>query len=177
MNDNYSLCESKAYFGCLDGRLKSPLFGREIAFLVKGGEEVYARRCAEFFEGVTVENLAEYPVLNALFGALGEYIIDLLDERGEDFELGDFEYDEDSPITDLLKVLTPVGLTFERFSYLPEEDCPPAFSLKLSFAPVPDELMEIAVHGDVAVYAGEFRGVSPWNDKIHKKKWNYARNI
>ncbi len=177
MNDNYSLCESKAYFGCLDGRLRSPLFGREIAFLAKGSEELYARRCAEYFEGITADNLGEYPVIEALFGALGEYVIDLLDERGEEFELGDFAYDEDSPITDLLKALVPVGLTFERFSYLSEEECPPAFSLKLSFVPVPDELMEIAVHGDVAVYAGEFQGVSPWNDKLRKKKWNYARNI
>lgn len=177
MNENYSLCESKAYFGCLDGRLRSPLFGGEIVFLVKGSDELYARRCAEFFEGITAENLAEYPVLNALFGALGEYVADLIDERGEEFELGDFAYDEDSPITDLLKVLTPASLTFERFSLLSEDECPPAFSLKLSFDPVPDELMEIAMHGDVAVYAGEFRGVSPWNEKLLKKKWNYARNI
>lgn len=177
MSDNYSLRESKAYFGCLDGRLRSPLFGGEIAFLAKSCEEVYARRCAEWFEGITAENLAEYPVVNALFGALGEYVIDLIDERGEDFELGDFVYDEDSPITDLLKALTPVGLTFERFGYLTEEECPVAFSLKLSFKPVPDELMEIAMHGEVAVYAGEFRGVSPWNEKLLKKKWNYARTI
>lgn len=174
---DYSLCESKAYFGCLDGRLRSPLFGRETEFLVKGGGEAYARRCAEYFEGITAENLAEYPALNALFGALGEYVVDLLDERGEEFELGDFAYDEDTPVGDLLKALTPAGLTFERFGYLSDEECPVAFSLKLSFAPVPDELMEIALHGDVAVYAGEFRGVSPWNDKLLKKKWNYARKI
>ncbi len=177
MNDNYSLCESKAYFGCLDGRLRSPLFGGEIVFLVKGDDPVYARRCAEYFEGITAENLAEYPVIEALFGALGEYVADLLDERGEEFELGDFAYDEGSPITDLLKALTPAGLVFERSGYVSEEECPPAFSLKLSFNPVPDELMEIALHGDVAVYAGEFRGVSPWNEKLLKKKWNYARTI
>lgn len=177
MNDTYAMRESKAYFGCLDGRLSSPLFGREIAFLVKGGDEIYGARCAEYFEKITAENLGEYPVLNALFEALGEYVIDLLDDRGEEFELGDFSFDEESPITDLLKSLSPVGITFERFGYLTEEECPPAFSLKLSFDPVADEYMEIALHGDVAVYAGEFRGVSPWNDKIIRKKWNYARNI
>lgn len=37
--------------------------------------------------------------------------------------------------------------------------------------------MEIALHGDTAVYAGEFRGVSPWNEKLLKKKWNYAKGI
>lgn len=177
MSDNYSLCESKSYFGCLDGRLRSPLFGREIEFLAKGCEETYAIRCAEYFEGITVDNLADYPVLNALFGALGEYVIDLLDERGEEFELGDFAYDEDSPIDELIKALTPAGLVFEKSGYLSDEDCPIAFSLKLSFAPVPDEIMEIALHGDIAVYAGEFLGVSPWNEKILKKKWNYARDI
>ena len=177
MSDNYSLCESKAYFGCLDGRLRSPLFGYEIEFLAKGCDELYARRCAEYFEKITADNLEEYPVLNALFGALGEYVIDLIDERGEEFELGEFAYDEDSPVADLLKALTPVGLTFEKFGYLSEEECPVAFSIKFSFDPVPDEYMEIALHGDVAVYAGEFRGVSPWNDKLIKKKWNYARNI
>lgn len=177
MSDNYSLCESKSYFGCLDGLLRSPLFGHEIEFLAKGCDETYACRCAEYFEGITAENLEEYPVLNALFEALGEYVIDFLDERGDEFELGDFAYDEDSPVTDLLKALTPVGLTFEKFGYLSDEECPIAFSIKFSFDPVADEFMEIALHGDVAVYAGEFRGVSPWNDKLIKKKWNYARNI
>lgn len=176
-DNNYSINESADYFGWLEGKMNFPLFGCGIRFHVKGNDELYARRCAEYVEGITAENLAEYPVLNALFGALGEYVIDLLDERGEEFELGDFAYDEDSPITDLLKAITPAGLTFERFSYLSEEECPPAFSLKLSFDPVPDELMEIALHGDVAVYAGEFRGVSPWNEKLLKKKWNYARGI
>lgn len=177
MSDTYSLCESKAYFGCLDGRLRSPLFGHEIEFLVKGGDETYGVRCAEYFEKITAENLEEYPVLNALFEALGKYVIDFLDERGDEFELGDFEYDENSPVTELLKALTPVGLTFEKFGYLSDEECPIAFSIKFSFDPVADEYMEIALHGDAAVYAGEFRGVSPWNDKLLKKKWNYARNI
>lgn len=177
MSDRYSLCESRSYFGCLDGRLRSPLFGHEIEFLAKGCDEIYAERCAEYFEKITVENLADYPVLNALFEALGEYVTDLLDERSDEFELGDFVYDEDSTVADLLKALTPVGLTFEKFSLLSDEECPIAFSVKFSFDPVADEYMEIALHGDVAVYAGEYRGVSPWNDKLLKKKWNYARNI
>ncbi|MBD5129379.1 MAG: hypothetical protein HDT43_05595 [Ruminococcaceae bacterium] len=176
MSDKYSLCESRSYFGCLDGELDSPLFG-ETEFLAKGCDETYARRCAEYFEGITADNLEEYPVLNALFKALGEYVIDFLDERGDEFELGGFEYDEDSPVIDLINALTPVALTFEKFSLLSDEECPVAFSVKFSFDPVADEYMEIALHGDVAVYAGEFRGVSPWNDKLLKKKWNYARNI
>ncbi|MCM1164652.1 MAG: hypothetical protein NC299_12695 [Lachnospiraceae bacterium] len=177
MSDKYSLCESRAYFGCLDGRLRSPLFGREIEFLVKGNDEIYARRCAEYFEKITAENLAEYPVLNALFGALGEYVVDLLDERGDELELGDFTYDEGSSVADLLKALTPAALTFERSPYHSEEECPIAFGVKLGFDPIADEYMEIVMRGVTAVYAGEYRGVSPWNDKILKKKWNYARGI
>lgn len=177
MGDKYSLRVSSSRFGCLDGRLRSPLFGREIPFLAKGCDEVYAVRCAEFFEEINAGELEEYPVLVSLFRALGEYITDMIEERGGAFELGDFEYDEDAPITELLRYLTPDELLFERFGYLSDEECPPAFSLKLRFVPVPDEIMEIAMHGDEAVYAGEFRGVSPWNDKLLKKKWNYARNI
>lgn len=134
----YSL-SGTSYFNCLDGRLESPLFGREIPFLAKNCDEIYARRCAEYFEGITSENLTEYPALNKLFAALGEYLTNMLEERGDDFDIGDFEYDDNAPITDLLKVLSPERLVFERFGYLTDEDCPPAFSLKLSFDPVPDE--------------------------------------
>lgn len=172
---DYSL-SSTSYFNCLDGRLESPLFGRKIPFLAKNCDDIYALRCAEYFEGITPENLAEYPALIKLFAALGEYLTDMLEERGDNFDIGDFEYDGNASVTDLLKVLSPERLVFERFGYLTDEDCPPAFSLKLSFNPVPDEIMEIALHGDVAVYAGEFRGVSPWNEKLLKKKWNYARD-
>lgn len=170
---NYSIKESAGYFGDLEGKFNFTLFGCGISFRVKGDDIIYARRCAEFFEGITAENFAEYPAMSALFEALGRYISDLLDERGEEIELGDFAFDEGSPITDLLKVLTPVGLTFERLSCLSEEESPIAFSLKLSFDPVPDEIVEIAAHGDVPVYAGEYRGVSPWNEKLLRKRWNY----
>lgn len=170
---NFSIKESDDYFGDLKGKLKFTLFGCGISFRVKGEDFVYARRCAEFFEGITAENLTEYPALNALFEAVGRYIIDLLDECGDKWELGDFVFDEDLAVTDLLKVLTPDGLVFKRLSGVSEEECPVAFSLKLSFDPVPDEVIEIAAHGDVPVYAGEYRGVDPWNDRLLKKRWNY----
>lgn len=124
----------------LSGRAAAvSLFGKETEFLVKGGE-VYGMRCAELFEGITADNLAEYPAVNALFKALGEYVIDLLDDRGDEFELGGFSYDEDTPVTELIKALSPVGLTFERSGLLSDEECPVAFSLKMSFSPFPTSL-------------------------------------
>lgn len=178
MHENsYAIKESPDYFGWLEGKVNLPLFGCGIRFRVKGNDSVYALRCADYFEGITAENLKEHTALYACLEALVEYVSDLLDEHGGEFELGDVFFDENSSVDDLLKIVVPTGLTFERSAYLPEEDCPIAFSLKLNFSPVPDESMEIALHGDDAVYAGEFRGVSPWNDKLLKKKWNYARNI
>lgn len=170
---NYSIKESADYFGDLEGKVNFTLFGCGISFRVKGDDIIYARRCAEYFEGITAENIAEYPAMNVLFEALGRYISDLLDERGDDWELGGFVFDDEPALADILKVLTPVGLIFERHPCLSEEESPIAFSLKLSFDPVPDEIAEIAAHGEVPVYAGEYRGVSPWNERVLKKRWNY----
>lgn len=175
MNGNFSLRESAGYFGSLDGKLYSRIFGCELTFLAKSCEELYAARCAEYFEGITTDNLKEHTALYTCLEALVKYVSDMLDEHGGEFELGELFFDENSSVDDLLKIITPARLTFERSTYLPEEDCPIAYSIKFSFKPVPDEVMEIALHGDEAVYAGEFRGVSPWNDKLLKKKYNYLR--
>lgn len=173
--NNYSIKENTEFYGRLEGKVNLPLFGCGIRFHVKGDDSVYAVRCAEFIEKITVENLREYHTLYKCFEKLAEYVVDLLDES--DFDLGDAVFDEDSSVEDLIKILSPTALVFERDTYVVEEECPIAFSLKLCLAPVPDEVMEIALHGDVPVYVGEFRGVSPWNEKLLKKKWNYARDI
>ncbi len=173
MNNNYSLRESPDYFGCLEGRLYSPLFGCELPFLAKGCDEVYAERCAEYFESVRADNLSEHAAFSATLKALVKYVADLLDDHRGEFDIGDVVFDEYSSVGDLLKIISPSSLTFERFGYLSDEECPVAFSLKLIFAPVPDEVMEIALHGNEPVYAGELRGVNPWNDKLLKKKYNY----
>lgn len=57
MDKNYSLRESDRY-NCLEGELYSPLFGRKIRFLAKGCDEVYALRCAQYFETVTESGLS-----------------------------------------------------------------------------------------------------------------------
>lgn len=173
--NNYSIKENTEFYGRLEGKVNLPLFGCGIRFHVKGDDSLYAVRCAEFIEKITVENLREYHTLYKCFEKLAEYVVDLLDES--DFDLGDVVFDEDSSVEDLIKILSPTALVFERDTYVVEEECPIAFSLKLCLAPVPDEVMEIAIHGDVPVYVGEFRGVSPWNEKLLKKKWNYARDI
>lgn len=172
---NYSIKESTDYFGWLEGTVNFPLFGCRMRFHVKSGDTIYAHRCAEYFEGIAAENLKEHTALYTCLEALVKYVADMLDEHSGEFELGNFIFDEYSSVGDLLKIIVPASLTFERSAYIPEEDCPIAFSLKFSFAPVPDEIMEIALHGDEPVYVGEYRGVSPWNDKLLKKKFNYLR--
>ena len=170
MSDNYSLRKSD-YYGCLEGELFSPLFGCKIHFIAKNCDDIYAERCAEFFESVTEDFARNDEVFSTLSEGAAAYILDLIEDN--DFELGGFEFDEDSPSVEIFKWLTPQLLVFEKFKLLDDEDCPIAFSIKLSFDPVPDELAEIAAHGDVTVYAGEYMGVSPWNDKLLKKDWNY----
>lgn len=170
MDKNYSLKESD-YYGCLEGELFSPLFGRNVRFIAKGCDSVYAVRCAEYFENVTEGTVRENAELSRLADGAAAYILELI--KDNDFELGGFAFDEDSPSVDIFKSLSPAVLVFERFKLLSDEECPIAFSLKMSFDPVPDELVEIAAHGDVPVYAGEYRGVSPWNEKLLKKRWNY----
>lgn len=174
MGNNYSLRESDRY-NCLEGELYSPLFGRKIRFLAKGCDEVYAVRCAEYFETITESTVRCDAALYALAEGAASYILDLIEEN--EFDLGDFTLDEDMSCVKIFKVLSPAALVFERFKLLDDEDCPVAFSLKMSFDPVPDEAVEIAVHGDVPVYAGEYRGVSPWNDGLIKKSWNYLTVI
>ena len=174
-DNNYSIKESTDYFGWLEGKVNLPLFGCGIRFHVKGNDNIYALRCAEYFETITAENLNEHTALYTCLEALVKYVADMLDEHSGEFELGDFFFDEYSSVDDLLKIIVPASLTFERSAYLFEEDCPIAYSIKFSFVPVPDEIMEIALHGDIPIYAGEYRGVSAWNEKLLKKKYNYLR--
>lgn len=178
MHENsYSIRESSGYFGRLEGEVNFPLFGCRMIFHIKTPDAIYAGRCAEYFENITADNLKEHTALYACLEALVQYVSDLLEERGGEFELGDAFIDENSSVDDLLKIIKPESLMFERDSYCTEEECPIAYSIKFSLAPVPDEVMEIALHADTPVYVGEFSGVSPWNDKLLKKKWNYARDI
>lgn len=170
MDKNYCLRDSDRY-SCPEGELFSPLFGRKIVFLAKGCDSVYAVRCAGYFETITADVVRGDAALSALADGAAAYILELIEEN--EFELGSFAFDEDTPSVEIFKFLTPAALVFERFKLLDDEDCPIAFSLKMSFDPVPDECVEIAVHGDVPVYAGEYRGVSPWNDRLIKKSWNY----
>lgn len=175
--NNYSIRESSGYFGRLEGEVNFPLFGCRMLFNIKTPDTIYASRCAEYFENITADNLKEHTALYACLEALVRYVSDLLEERGGEFELGDAFIDENSSVEDLLKIIKPESLMFERDTYLTEEDCPISYSIKFSLAPVPDEVMEIALHGDIPVYVGEYLGVSAWNDKLLKKKYNYARGI
>ena len=170
MSGKYSLRVS-GYYGCLEGELFSPIFGCKVRFIAKNCDNIYAERCAEYFENVTEEFARNDEVFSRLSEGVAAYILELTEDN--DFELDGFGFDEDSPSVEIFHSLTPMLVVFEKFKLLDDEDCPIAFSIKLSFDPVPDELAEIAAHGDVPVYAGEYMGVSPWNDKLLKKSWNY----
>lgn len=174
MDKNYSLRESDRR-NCIDGELFSPLFGRKICFTAKNCGEIYAVRCAEYFETITTDTIRETEEFSVLADGAAAYILDLIEEN--DFDLGNFSFDEETSSAEIFQYLTPAALVFEKHDLLDDEDCPIAFSLKMSFDPVPDEAVEIALHGDVPVYAGEYRGVSPWNDRLLKKKWNYIGEV
>lgn len=166
---NFEIRESGGYFGRLEGKLYSELFGCKIPFLTsKNCGEEYARRCAEFFEGLSLSDDA----LNRVLSAAGEYLVDFFDECSDEF---DFITEDLSEITaeTVVEISEPVSLVFERSGLLSDEDCPPAFSLKMRLKELPDEIFEIAMREDYPVYAGEFSGVSPWNERLLKKKHNY----
>lgn len=167
---DYELRESGGYFGRLEGKVYSAIFGCKIPFLTsKNCGEEYARRCAEFFEGLSLSNEA----FNRVLSAAGEYLVDFFDERGDEF---DFITEDLSEITaeKVVELSEPVSLVFEKNGLLSDEDSPPAFSLKKRLKELPDEIFEIALREDFPVYAGEFSGVSPWNERLLKKKQNFV---
>lgn len=165
---DYSLHVSEKYFNRLEGVLNSKLFGGNIQFEAKNCDENYAVRCAEYFERISMDN----ETFSDLIDAGMDYVLDLLDERSDEFDLGE-EFDEFSP-EDFLRITEPVVIVFERHELLTNEDSPIAFSMKMHLRAVPDETFELAMQENKAIYAGEYRGVSPWNDKLLKKKWNYV---
>lgn len=165
---DYQIRESERYFNRLEGVLHSELFGANIPFEAKNCDETYAVRCAEFFEKLTLEN----ETFSRLVDAGLDYIADLLDERGDEFDLGE-EADGDLTAENFLKLTAPALIVFERHELLSDEDSPVAFGMKMYLRAVPDEIFELAMQEEQAVYAGEYRGVSPWNDKLLRKKWNY----
>ena len=165
---DYSIHNSEKYFNCLEGTLHSKLFDMNVPFQAKNCEEVYAKRCAELFEKLDLDSEA----FSELVYAGIDYVNDLLDERGDEFDLGE-ELDEITP-EDFLRITEPVVIVFEMHDLLTEDDSPVGFSIKMRLRAVPDELFELAMQQERAIYAGEYRGVSPWNDKLLKKKWNYV---
>lgn len=166
---DYGIKESSGYFGRLEGVVFSELFGCEIPFMtVKGSEVVYARRCAEFIEKLSLDDEA----VSSLFEAAADYLTDFFDEHSGEYDIDESNYEEITAES-VVKLCTPGQLIFEQHDLLSEEECPVAFSMKLVLKELPDEFFEIAMRENMPVYVGEYRGVSPWNENILKKKWNY----
>lgn len=167
---DYGIQESRGYFGRLEGVVNSVLFGCKVPFLTdRDGEEVFARRCAEYFERLTLEN----ETFRRALDCAAEYLTDFLEENGDNFELDWANY-TDITAESIVKLCAPIQLIFEKHDLLTDEDSPIAFSLKLRLKDLADEFIEIAIREDMPIYAGEYRGVSPWNEKLLKKKWNYV---
>ncbi len=166
---DYSFRVSEKYFNRLEGVLNSKLFGGNIPFEAKNCDESYAKRCAEFFEKLSIENDAFFELID---GGM-DYVLDLIEERGEEFDLGG-DMDEEFTPERFVEITVPDVVVFERHELLTNEDSPIAFSMKMHLRAVPDETFELAMQEDKAIYAGEYRGVSPWNEKLLKKKWNYV---
>ena len=164
----FSIRSSKKHYNRLEGVVYSNLFEMKISFEAKNCEEVYAVRCAKYFEELTFDNEA----FSELVYAGIDYLNDLFDERGDEFDLGE-EFDEITP-EDFLRITAPVVIVFEKHSLLTDDDSPIGFSIQMRLREVADEFFELAMQEEKPIYAGEYRGVSPWNEKLLKKKWNYV---
>lgn len=163
--------ESSNFYGSLEGRIRSELFGCEIWAVAKKCGEGYARRCTAHLDSMPDE------LLETLQEATLAYLIDLLDEHEGEYELpAHFFLDEESSADEVMHWIKPQQIVFDN-GILSDDDAPPAFSIKLVFTPVPDEFIEWVVRDTTAVYVGEYNDISPWNEKIMKKKWNYINAV
>lgn len=162
---------SANFFGSMEAELDLKLFGTRVRTIARRCGEVYGRRCAAYLDDLPEK------LLDTLQRATLAYLIDLLDEHEGEFELPTgLILDEDTDPAEVMHWITPVQAVLDN-GILSEEDAPPAFSIKLLFRPVPDEFLEWTVRDDTAVYVGEYADVSPWNEKIMKKKWNYINAV
>lgn len=94
----------------------------------------------------------------------------MLEEHAGEFAFDVIEFNAQN----VAPFIVPVELHTQSFRLLSEEDSPAAFSVKFAFSPVADQYIEWTVRGEQAVYAGEYIGVSPWDEKILRKSWNYV---
>lgn len=164
--------ESKDYYDSLEAVIPSELFGgRMVQAVAKKCGELYARRCRQHFDNMPAD------LLDKLQRATAAYIIDLIEEHEDEFDLpAHFIFDEETPTEEVMQWIKPLLIVFDC-GILHDDDAPPAYSIKLMFAPVPDEYIEWVIRDDSMVYVGEYREISPWNEKVLKKKWNYINAI
>lgn len=155
--------ESKDYFNTIEGVLYLPRTGAEVKLYGKNVGEEYLTRCAGYFE-----NLPEV-ISEKLLQATADYLNDMLEEHVDEFAFDALEFNA----RNVPAFIVPIELHTQLNRLLSEEDSPAAFSVKFAFSPVADQYIEWTVRGDQAVYVGEYIGVSPWDEKILRKSWNY----
>lgn len=156
--------ESADYFNTIEGVLYSSRFGAEVMLYGKNVSEEYLTRCADYFDTLPGE------ISEKLRQATAAYLNDMLEEHAGEFAFDVIEFNAQN----VAPFIVPVELHTQSFRLLSEEDSPAAFSVKFAFSPVADQYIEWTVRGEQAVYAGEYIGVSPWDEKILRKSWNYV---
>lgn len=156
--------ESADYFNTIEGVLYSSRFGAEVMLYGKNVSEEYLTRCADYFDTLPGE------ISEKLRQATAAYLNDMLEEHAGEFAFDVIEFNAQN----VAPFIVPVELHTQSFRLLSEEDSPAAFSVKFAFSPVADQYIEWTVRGEQAVYAGEYIGVSPWDEKILRRSWNYV---
>lgn len=156
--------ESADYFNTIEGVLYSSRFGAEVMLYGKNVSEEYLTRCADYFDTLPGE------ISEKLRQATAAYLNDMLEEHAGEFAFDVIEFNAQNAAP----FIVPVELHTQSFRLLSEDDSPAAFSVKFAFSPVADQYIEWTVRGEQAVYAGEYIGVSPWDEKILRKSWNYV---
>ncbi len=162
---------SKDFYGSMEAEIHWSLFNRDVWAIGRKCGEVYARRCTQHIENLPEEMIAKLQEATLL------YLIDFLDEHEDELELPTgLILDEETDPAEIMHWVRPVLITYDK-GVLSDEEAPPAISIKLMFTAVPDEFLEWVIRDNMIVYIGEYDDISPWNDKIMKKKWNYINAI
>ena len=141
----------------IEGSFYSPLFDREITVISKKGSDEYVARCMDGFLEMSQE------LVTKLLSATSTYALEYVEEYGLDDPEIEWEFEEGSPVRDILKYIYPVALTVTPPPYMTEDDAPIAFSLELTCVWELESGLEWRVCGDNAVYVGAYEGDSPWD--------------
>lgn len=166
---NYINDLADGFYG-IEGTVCSELFGEDITIRSRYCSEQYVKKCAEFFVEMP-ETLKE-----KLLRATAAFALDYVEQYGLDDPDIEWDFTEESPLTDILKYIFPVVINVPRSKDITEEDAPPCFDMELSCVWELEHGLEWVVRGEDALYVGAFEGHSPW-DFVEQSGSNYLSKI